>query len=62
MKTVVLVDDEQRMLDLLELYITPHGYRCMKIKSGYEAIQFLRNKHAIKPSQYSNDNCQDGTG
>ncbi|TKH08800.1 DNA-binding response regulator, partial [Peribacillus simplex] len=34
MKTIVLVDDEQRMLDLLELYIKPQGYTCMKMKSG----------------------------
>lgn len=46
MKTVVLVDDEQRMLDLLELYIKPHGYTCLKMKSGHEALQFLAHEHA----------------
>lgn len=41
MKTVLLVDDEQRMLDLLALYLTPHGYRCIKKTSGKEALTFL---------------------
>lgn len=43
MKTVLLVDDEQRMLDLLSLYLTPHGYRCIKKLSGEEALLFLEN-------------------
>ncbi|MFY0779690.1 response regulator transcription factor [Peribacillus simplex] len=46
MKTVVLVDDEQRMLDLIELYLIPHGFTCMKLNSGHEAIQFLEHKQA----------------
>jgi len=43
MKTVLLVDDEERMLDLLELYITPHGFKCVKRQSGKDAITFLEN-------------------
>lgn len=46
MKTVLLVDDEQRMLDLLSLYISPHGYECIKISSGRDAVGFLKNNHA----------------
>ncbi|MDF9763091.1 DNA-binding response OmpR family regulator [Peribacillus simplex] len=46
MKTVVLVDDEQRMLDLIELYLIPHGYTCIKMKSGHEALLFLEHEHA----------------
>ncbi|MEY9865610.1 DNA-binding response OmpR family regulator [Peribacillus sp. B2I2] len=46
MKTVVLVDDEQRMLDLIELYLIPHGFTCIKMNSGHEAIQFLEHKQA----------------
>ncbi|WP_209121356.1 response regulator transcription factor [Alkalihalobacillus sp. BA299] len=45
MKTVLLVDDEKRMLDLLDLYITPYGYRCIKKDSGSEAINFLKNNN-----------------
>lgn len=44
MKTVLLVDDEKRMLDLLDLYITPHGYKCVKKLTGKDAIGFLENK------------------
>ncbi|MDM5357394.1 response regulator transcription factor [Peribacillus sp. ACCC06369] len=46
MKTVVLVDDEQRMLDLIELYLIPHGFTCIKMNSGNDAIQFLEHKQA----------------
>jgi DNA-binding response OmpR family regulator len=44
MKTVLLVDDEQRMLDLLSLYLTPHDYRCIKKTSGKDALTFLENE------------------
>lgn len=46
MKTILLVDDEKRMLDLLELYISPHGYKCIKKQSGKDAIAFLENERA----------------
>lgn len=45
MKTVLLVDDEKRMLDLLDLYITPLGYKCVKKQTGKEAIRYLENKN-----------------
>jgi DNA-binding response OmpR family regulator len=41
MKTILLVDDEPLMLDLLALYLSPYGYRCIKSKSGMEAIRIL---------------------
>ncbi|OIK13405.1 DNA-binding response regulator [Bacillus sp. MUM 116] len=44
MKIVLLVDDEQRMLDLLALYLTPHGYKCIKKSSGMDALTFLVNE------------------
>lgn len=43
MKTVLLIDDEQRMLDLLSLYLSPYGYKCIKKNSGQDGIQFLEN-------------------
>ncbi|EIJ78375.1 two-component response regulator [Bacillus methanolicus PB1] len=46
MKTALLVDDEQRMLDLLSLYISPHNYRCIKCASGMEAIEYLKKESA----------------
>ncbi|OLO27024.1 DNA-binding response regulator [Alkalihalophilus pseudofirmus] len=45
MKTVLLVDDEKRMLDLLDLYITPYGYECIKKTSGIEAIASLEKQN-----------------
>lgn len=44
MNKVLIVDDEQRMLDLLELYITPHGYVCVKKTTGNDALMFLEEE------------------
>lgn len=46
MKTILLVDDEQMMLDLLSLYLTPHGFHCVKKDSAKDAIQFLQSRSA----------------
>jgi len=46
MATILLVDDETRMLDLLALYLTPLGYKCIKKTSGSEAISFLEDDNA----------------
>ncbi|MDT0163567.1 response regulator transcription factor [Bacillus sp. AG4(2022)] len=44
MKKILLVDDEVRMLKLLELYLEPKGYSCLKVSGGYEAIQTLKKE------------------
>lgn len=41
MKKLLLVDDEVRMLQLLKLYLEPHGFECMTKTNGHEAINFL---------------------
>ncbi|MDF1510364.1 response regulator transcription factor [Robertmurraya sp. DFI.2.37] len=46
MKTILLIDDEAMMLDLLSLYLTPLGYKCVKKESAKDAIAFLESKHA----------------
>ena len=43
MYTILLVDDEVRMLDLLDLYLAPKGYQCVKCKSGLSALQYVEN-------------------
>jgi DNA-binding response OmpR family regulator len=40
-KTILLVDDETRMLNLLGLYLEPHGFKCIKAESGKDALNFL---------------------
>ncbi|KMY52516.1 XRE family transcriptional regulator [Bacillus sp. FJAT-27231] len=45
MKTVLLVDDEARMLDLLSIYLSSN-YRCIKVNSGAEAISYMKNNAA----------------
>ena len=41
MTTILLVDDEARMLDLLELYLLPNGFTCIKFEKGTEALRYL---------------------
>lgn len=43
MPKIMLVDDEARMLDLLELYLVPNGFQCEKFEAGEQAIQYLKN-------------------
>lgn len=44
MQTILLVDDEQRMLDLVELFLIPQGYKCIKETSGKNAIEILKKE------------------
>lgn len=46
LKKILLVDDEPRMLDLLELYLSPKGYSCIKISSAFDAIHYLESEKA----------------
>ncbi|KEF37440.1 response regulator with CheY-like receiver domain and winged-helix DNA-binding domain [Schinkia azotoformans MEV2011] len=41
MKRLLVVDDEARMLQLLKLYLEPHGFECITKTSGHEAINYL---------------------
>ena len=43
MNTILLVDNESLMLDLLSLYLTPAGYRCIKFNSAIDAINYLES-------------------
>lgn len=45
MNTILLVDDEQRMLDLVELFLHPHGYKCIKVTNGMEAVEKLQKEN-----------------
>ncbi|GEN31564.1 DNA-binding response OmpR family regulator [Cerasibacillus quisquiliarum] len=45
MAKVLLVDDEQRMLDLLTLYLKPHQFSCKKALGGQEALNYLEHEH-----------------
>jgi len=40
--TALLVDDERRMLELLDLYLSPQGFHCIKLESGLAAIEYLK--------------------
>ncbi|KKB35155.1 response regulator transcription factor [Bacillus thermotolerans] len=44
MKTILLVDDEERMLDLLHIYLSP-SYQCVQASSGIEAISYVQNHY-----------------
>ncbi|ATP41633.1 DNA-binding response regulator [Solibacillus sp. R5-41] len=42
MQTILLVDDEQRMLDLVALFLQPLGYKCIKVTRGKKALETLQ--------------------
>ncbi|WP_186668853.1 response regulator transcription factor [Sporosarcina sp. BP05] len=44
MRTILLIDDEKRMLDLIELFLIPHGFRCIKETNGQVAIETLKHE------------------
>ena len=44
MQKVLLVDDEKRMLDLLELFLKPHHYLCKKAVGAYAALDSLEKE------------------
>lgn len=44
MQKVLLVDDEQRMLDLVALYLKPHQYVCTKALGAFEALNYLEKE------------------
>ncbi|WP_053367216.1 response regulator transcription factor [Bacillus sp. FJAT-27245] len=46
MKTIVLIDDEQRMLDLLSLYLSPRGFHCIAFTSALSALKYLESGKA----------------
>ncbi|MFD2117119.1 response regulator transcription factor [Paenibacillus yanchengensis] len=39
---VMIIDDEARMLDLIELFLSPEGYSCLKYTDAQQALQQLR--------------------
>ena len=41
MNKVLIIDDEQRMLDLLALYLKPHNYECTKALGAEEALSYI---------------------
>lgn len=42
--TILLVDDERRMLDLLELFLIPQGFICIKADNGIQALEILQQE------------------
>ncbi|MEF3306985.1 response regulator transcription factor [Paenibacillus sp. GYB003] len=42
-ETLLLVDDEKEILDLLEIYLKNEGYRLLRASSGVEALDVLRH-------------------
>ncbi|SEQ95774.1 DNA-binding response regulator, OmpR family, contains REC and winged-helix (wHTH) domain [Virgibacillus subterraneus] len=44
MYSVLIIDDEKRMLDLLALYLRPHDYTCKKAQGANEALLFLEEE------------------
>lgn len=44
MRKILIVDDEERMRNLISLYLSPAGFDCVPVSSGSEALEFLLKK------------------
>lgn len=44
MRKILIVDDEERMRDLILLYLSPTGFECVPISSGVDALTYLQEK------------------
>lgn len=44
MKKILLIDDEERMLDLLSMYLLMAGYACYKSTSGIKGLEMLKRE------------------
>lgn len=43
-ETILLVDDEQEIVKLLDIYFTNEGYRLLKAYNGAEALEWLQKE------------------
>jgi len=41
MTTILCIDDEKRMLELLDLFLTPNGFQCLISNDGQKGLQLL---------------------
>ncbi len=44
MKKILLIDDEKRMLELLELYLKPYLYICRKALGANEGLKYIKEE------------------
>ncbi|RBW70183.1 response regulator transcription factor [Bacillus taeanensis] len=44
MRKLLIVDDEQRMANLISLYLTPYRFKCVQSLSGQEALNILEQE------------------
>lgn len=44
MKTVLAVDDEEDILQMVEDYLVPEGYRVLKARNGKEALEMTESQ------------------
>ncbi len=44
MRKILIVDDEERMRNLISLYLSPAGFDCVPVSSGAEALEYLSKK------------------
>ena len=44
MKKALLIDDEERMLELLALYLEPYQYDCRKALGAKEGLQYIEEE------------------
>ncbi|SDM84989.1 DNA-binding response regulator, OmpR family, contains REC and winged-helix (wHTH) domain [Fictibacillus solisalsi] len=65
MKTVLIVDDEEKILEVVSSYLRNEGYRTIETSTGQEALQYIRKRHIdfvildlMLPDYSGEDICQ----
>jgi len=44
-RTILVVEDEKEIVDLIEIYLTNEGYRTIRASNGLEALNILQQHH-----------------
>lgn len=44
-RTILIVDDEKEIVDLIEIYLTNEGFRTLRASNGLEALNLLQQHH-----------------
>jgi DNA-binding response OmpR family regulator len=44
-ETIVVVDDEQALLDILDISLSSHGYKVITVSNGLLAVDIIKKEH-----------------
>ena len=47
-ETILIVDDEREIRDLIEIYLSNEGYNVLKASNGLDALDLLKSENVVK--------------